>query len=65
MNIKVNGVTTSIKSKTVDAVLAELGYTDARVATALNGNFVPAESRADAPCHDGDQLEIVAPKQGG
>jgi sulfur carrier protein len=65
MKIMVNGTKTAVNAETIDSVLKELGYNDARVATALNGSFVPVEDRAVTPCHDGDQLEIVAPKQGG
>ena len=42
-----------------------LGLGAARVATALNGNFLPAATRATATLKDGDALEVVAPMQGG
>ena len=45
--------------------LAALGMADARVATALNGNFVAASARGAARLSPGDALEIVAPMQGG
>ncbi len=35
------------------------------VATALNGEFVPAGSRPGAGLKDGDRLEVLAPMQGG
>jgi sulfur carrier protein len=35
------------------------------VATALNGDFVPAGLRAATPIRDGDRIEVVAPMQGG
>ena len=38
---------------------------DATVATALNGEFVPARARGATPVKDGDRIEIVAPRQGG
>ena len=37
----------------------------AKVATALNGNFLPAASRAATALKAGDALEVVAPMQGG
>ena len=46
-------------------VLHEAGYGDARVATAVNGHFVPVGQRASCSIEAGDQLEIVAPRQGG
>ena len=38
---------------------------EAKVATALNGEFVPARAREATPVKDGDRIEIVAPRQGG
>jgi sulfur carrier protein len=42
-----------------------LGYGEAVVATALNGEFVPVSSRNEARLTEGDRLEILAPMQGG
>ena len=42
-----------------------LDYAEAKVATALNGEFVPARSREATPVKDGDRIEILAPRQGG
>jgi sulfur carrier protein len=36
-----------------------------RVATALNGEFAPKGLRPTLKLNDGDQVEIVAPMQGG
>jgi sulfur carrier protein len=47
------------------AVLEQLGYGQAHVATALNGEFVPARARAGVSVRDGDRLEVLAPMQGG
>jgi sulfur carrier protein len=35
------------------------------VATALNGNFVTIGQRVTTTLSDGDQLEVLAPMQGG
>jgi len=35
------------------------------VATAVNGEFVPATERRAARLADGDRLEVLAPMQGG
>jgi sulfur carrier protein len=47
------------------SALEELGYGRATVATALNGKFVPASLRSDAPLTEGDRVEVLAPMQGG
>ena len=46
-------------------LIAELGYGDAKVATALNGEFVPERARAGTRLAPDDRIEIVAPRQGG
>ncbi|MFW2588123.1 sulfur carrier protein ThiS [Sagittula sp. SSi028] len=65
MKITINGTPQEIAAGTVAEVLELLGQSDAVVATALNESFVPAGARAGAVLHDGDRLEIVAPRQGG
>ncbi len=65
MKISVNGEMTVVKAETVETVLSEIGFGDARVATALNGVFLPADERASKAIEAGDQLEVVAPRQGG
>jgi sulfur carrier protein len=45
--------------------LAELGWRDARVATALNGDFLPKAAREATALTEGDRLEVLAPMQGG
>lgn len=65
MRIEVNGATREVTATTVAAALAELGWAEARVATALNGDFLPAGARAETTLRDGDRLEVLAPMQGG
>nr|WP_111298730.1 sulfur carrier protein ThiS [Paracoccus saliphilus] len=65
MRIEVNGEPRQIAATTVATALAELGWGEARVATALNGDFLPAARREAQVLHDGDRLEILAPMQGG
>lgn len=65
MNISVNGEAQHIAAATLDALLLELGYEGAIVATALNRDFVPREARADTPIAEGDAVEIIAPMKGG
>ena len=65
MTLLVNGEPHEIAAATLADVLIALDYADAVVATALNGDFVPARKRAATPVKDGDRVEIVAPRQGG
>ena len=65
MRIEVNGERHDLAATTVAEALAELGWGTARVATALNGDFLPAGVRADTRLNDGDRLEVLAPMQGG
>ncbi|WP_428375554.1 sulfur carrier protein ThiS [Lichenicoccus sp.] len=65
MRILVNGAPHEVASTTLETVLVELGYTQPRLATALNGDFVPAVRRATQALNDGMRLEIVSPMQGG
>jgi sulfur carrier protein len=65
MNITLNGAPHEVQATRLSEVLAELGLADARVATAVNGDFVPAPARAATELADGDRVEVVAPQQGG
>mgnify|MGYP006146922495 CR=1 FL=1 len=65
MKIIVNGETHETSAPTLAAVLDTLGKGEAKVATSVNEAFVPKQQRADHILHDGDRVEIVAPRQGG
>ena len=65
MRLTINGETRDLDAATVAEALAALDLGDARVATALDGTFVPAALRAATPLTAGCALEIVAPMQGG
>ncbi len=65
MNILVNGKRREVVTADLPSVLNELGYCDVVIATALNGEFIPNNIRADMLVAEGDRLEIVAPMQGG
>ncbi|GAB4068223.1 sulfur carrier protein ThiS [Ancylobacter sonchi] len=65
MKIVVNGEAAEIRAATLAGLIAELGYADAVVATALNGAMVRKAKRDATPIADGDRVEILAPMQGG
>ncbi len=65
MNILLNGEVFATDAKTLDELCARLGFAEAKVATAVNGSFVAASSRGATPLTDADEIEIVAPRQGG
>jgi sulfur carrier protein len=65
MRILLNGVWRESSASGLDLVLAELGYQDAVVSTAVNGEFVAAGARAATLLADGDRVEVLAPMQGG
>lgn len=65
MKITINGTATEVRADTLAAVLDELGYSGAKVATALNEDFVPAAARGQTALSPGDRVEIVTPRQGG
>jgi sulfur carrier protein len=65
MKITINGEKTVVAATNMADLLVELGHGDAKLATALNEDFVPATARADTPIEPGDRVEIVAPRQGG
>jgi sulfur carrier protein len=61
----VNGEPQETDGRTLAELCASLGFGDAKIATALNGSFVPAARRTETPLKDHDKVEIVAPRQGG
>jgi sulfur carrier protein len=65
MKLFVNGEPQDVPASTLADTLQSLDLAEAKVATALNGEFVPARARASTPVKDGDRIEIVSPRQGG
>lgn len=65
MKIIVNGEPMDTGAATLAELLAGLDLIEAKVATARNGDFVPAGARALTVLTAGDRIEIVAPRQGG
>lgn len=65
LDVLVNGEPRTTGAATLAHLIAEAGYGEARVATAVNGDFVPVRARAATTLKSGDHIEIVAPRQGG
>ena len=65
MELIVNGEVFDGEVTTLAELIGELGYGDQRVATAVNGSFVAGNERDTYELRDGDEIEVVAPRQGG
>ena len=66
MKIIVNGDAHEVPpAASLARALEHLGFGNAVVATALNGEFVASAARGTTPLSEGDQLEVLAPMQGG
>jgi sulfur carrier protein len=65
MDVVVNGKSIRTEAKVLAGLVAEQELSGARIATALNGNFVPERERANTLLKAGDRIEIVSPRQGG
>jgi len=65
LKIIVNGEATQTRAETLEELCAALGHGTAKVATALNGDFVPAPQRGQIRLAENDAIEIVSPRQGG
>ncbi len=64
--VTVNGETTDITAEeTIGAFLERSGYDRSKVATAINGLFVSRRDYDNRTLKDGDEIDIVAPMQGG
>jgi sulfur carrier protein len=65
LQILLNGEALATDAKTLGELCATLGFAEAKIATAVNGSFVPAASRGAMRLAEADEVEIVAPRQGG
>ena len=63
--ILVNGERRETGAASLGELVAQLGFSEDQVATALNGDFVPRLARAATRLAADDKVEIVAPRQGG
>lgn len=65
MKLTINGEHCEVTAATLAALLTELDYEGGWLATALNGEVVPARQRDGCALADGDRIEILAPMKGG
>jgi sulfur carrier protein len=65
VRVIVNGEQREINASRVDALLAELEYEGTHFAIALNYDVVPKSRWAETPLKNGDEIEIITPRQGG
>ncbi len=65
VRVWVNGEPRSSAARTLAELIAESGFAEAKVATAINGDFVPERARTSRLISEGDRVEIVSPRQGG
>ncbi|MFQ3184520.1 MAG: sulfur carrier protein [Alteromonas macleodii] len=65
MRLQLNGETIDAVACSLADLLESQGFGEAKIATAVNGCFVPSTVRADHSLTDGDMIEVLAPMQGG
>jgi sulfur carrier protein len=65
MRVIVNGEQREIASSSVDALLGELEYEGTHFAVALNYDVLPRSRWAQTTLKNGDDIEIITPRQGG
>ena len=65
MFVIINGEQREIASRSVDALLGELAYEGTHFAIALNFDVLPKSRWAETALKNGDEIEIITPRQGG
>ena len=65
MRVMINGEQREISSSRIDALLSELEYEGTHFAIALNYDVLPKSRWAATPLKNGDEIEIITPRQGG
>mgnify|MGYP001039026794 CR=1 FL=1 len=66
LTIRLNGHDTHLDDvRTVQDLVAHLGYQGKRIAVERNGDIVPRSQHGDTLLTDGDRLEIVVAVGGG
>ena len=65
MKIQLNGTHLDTEHNDLAALVSALGHDADKVATAVDGLFVPRTARAQTPLHESSTVEILAPMEGG
>jgi sulfur carrier protein len=67
ITITLNGQTDTYNASTpnITNFLHDKGFADKKVAVAINGQFIPKSSYDEHIINENDDVEIVAPMQGG
>ena len=65
MRVIVNGEPREIAAASLEALLRELDYDGTHFAIAVNYNVVPRSRWAETALGNGDEIEIITPRQGG
>ena len=65
LRIVLNGAPAQAPAGSLQDLLDAGGFAGVKVATAVNGTFVPARARATYQLTTGDQIEVVSARQGG
>jgi sulfur carrier protein len=65
VRLVVNGVAEDLDVSNVAELLARRQLAPRSVVVAVNRDCVPRAALATTPLHEGDEIEILAPMQGG
>ena len=65
MRVIVNGEAREVAATRVDALLGELEYEGTHFAIAVNYDVLPKSRWAETALRNGDEIEIITPRQGG
>ncbi len=65
ISLTINGESRTTQAETLADLIVAENFGDRRVATALNGAFVPARARGERRLTSGDRVEILSARQGG
>ncbi len=65
ITISLNGKRVSVSETRLKDMMISQGYHSSHMAVAINGTFVPKSAHETLQVNDGDEIDIVAPMQGG
>jgi sulfur carrier protein len=65
MRVTVNGEQKEVAAGTIAALLGEMEFEGTHMAIAVNFQVVPRARWTETALNNGDQIEIITPRQGG